>query len=126
MADLASRQVIELVARVRKFVTEDQRLAGEGSDVVVLPLADVEALLQAADTAESRLIAALRAALDESDTSQAAAARALGITPKHMSQMLIGKAPVSIAMAERIAAVCGRTLDIHLAPVEEQTGGDHG
>lgn len=123
MADYTPRQVIELVARVRKRVAEDQQMAGEGLDVVALPLADVEALLRAADTAESRLIAGLRTALDESGTSQAAAARVLGISTKHMSQMLIGKAPVSIPMAERIAGACGRTLEIRIVALSSEEEG---
>jgi len=42
--------------------------------------------------------------------SQAEAARRLGITAKHMNQMLTGKAPLSLAWADQIAALCGREL----------------
>lgn len=42
--------------------------------------------------------------------SQAEVARRLGITAKHMSQMLTGRAPLSLAWADDIAAECGREI----------------
>lgn len=58
------------------------------------------------DSLRSILAGELRAA----GLSQAEAARQLGITAKHMSQMLTGRAPLSLAWADEIAALCGREL----------------
>ncbi|MEU6725510.1 helix-turn-helix domain-containing protein [Nonomuraea wenchangensis] len=47
-----------------------------------------------------------------SGMSQAQVARTVGITPKHMSQVLTGKAGLSAELAGRIAEACGRDLVI--------------
>lgn len=54
----------------------------------------------------------VRAALEESGISQAAAARRLGVSTKHMSQMLTGKATLTLSWAEKILAMCGQRLEI--------------
>lgn len=58
-------------------------------------------------TAEEQLRAEVRAALTRTHLSQAEAARQLGISSKHMSQMLTGRTPLTLAWAERIVALCG-------------------
>ncbi|SDH69578.1 Helix-turn-helix [Sinosporangium album] len=59
-------------------------------------------------TLRDALRAELRAALARAGITQAAAARRLGISPKHLSQMLTGKAGVNLD----IATLCGRELAI--------------
>lgn len=65
----------------------------------------------------------VRDCLKAAGMSQAKAARALGITPKHMSQMLTGKAPMSIEWAGRITALTFRELLI-LSRRNPDTPGD--
>jgi DNA-binding XRE family transcriptional regulator len=66
----------------------------------------------------------VRAALEESGISQAAAARRLGVSTKHMSQMLTGKATLTLSWAEKILAMCGQRLEIRAVsaiPSEEES-----
>jgi plasmid maintenance system antidote protein VapI len=70
------------------------------------------------DGLRSLLAAELRAA----GISQAEAARRLGVTAKHMSQMLTGKAPLSLAWADQIAAACGRELLVGSRPAPGELG----
>ncbi len=60
--------------------------------------------------AQDRLRLQVRDALTDANMSQAAAARALGITSKHMSQMMTGKARLNLDWAERILGLCGMTV----------------
>jgi plasmid maintenance system antidote protein VapI len=62
------------------------------------------------DGIANSLRAVLADELRAARVSQAEAARRLGISAKHMSQMLTGRAPLSLAWADEIAAVCGREL----------------
>lgn len=78
---------------------------------------------QPVQSAERRLRDAIRAHLMETDTTQAALAEQLGITQKHMSQVLRGHVSLSLAMAERISAAIGLRLDVALTPVAEQGEG---
>lgn len=64
-----------------------------------------------ADTQDA-LRAEVRAALAARGISQASAARQLGLTQKHVSQMLTGRATLTIAWADRILALCGLRLQI--------------
>lgn len=57
----------------------------------------------------------VRAALSAVSLSQAEAARRLGLSQKHVSQMLTGRAPLSLEWAERLLALCGMRLVITLA-----------
>lgn len=66
--------------------------------------------------AETILRAHVRAALRNAGLSQAEAARTLGLSAKHMCQMLTGRAPLSLAWAERILALCGMRPVITLQP----------
>lgn len=61
---------------------------------------------------EADLRAAVKDCLARACLSQAHVARQLGISAKHVSWMLTGKAQLSIAWAGRIAEVCGRELRI--------------
>lgn len=62
----------------------------------------------------------VRAALGESSVSQAEAARRLGLSTKHMSQMMTGKAPLTPLWAEKILALCGKRLEIRVVSKEEE------
>lgn len=53
--------------------------------------------------------------------SQAEAARRVGVTAKHMSAMLTGKAPLSLAWADEIAALCGRRLVVGSQPMPHES-----
>lgn len=63
-------------------------------------------MTQAADG----LRAVVRAALHDKGISQAEAARQLGLSAKHVSHMLTGRAPLGLDWAERILALCGKRL----------------
>lgn len=54
----------------------------------------------------------VKAALEASRISQAEVARTLGLSTKHMSQMLTGKATLTLGWAEKILALCGQRLEI--------------
>lgn len=54
----------------------------------------------------------VRAALDAVGISQAEAARRLELSTKHMSQMLTGKATLTLGWAQKILALCGQRLEI--------------
>lgn len=62
----------------------------------------------------ARLRADLRAAIADAGVNQAFVARALGVTQKHVSHMLTGRAAISVERAEQIALVCGRSLDFRI------------
>ena len=66
------------------------------------------------NTAEDDLRAQVRAALAATGISQAEAARRLGLTNKHMSHMLTGRATLTLGWAEAILAVCGLRIVISL------------
>jgi ribosome-binding protein aMBF1 (putative translation factor) len=66
---------------------------------------------------EEVLRANVRTVLIQSGLSQAAIARQLGITAKHLSQMLTGRATLTVRWAERIASVCGWELVITSRPI---------
>jgi plasmid maintenance system antidote protein VapI len=66
-----------------------------------------------------QLRAELRAELKAAGISQAEAARHLGCTPKHMSQMLTGKARISPEWANAVALACGRRLIVASTPLRE-------
>lgn len=57
-----------------------------------------------------RLRGEVRFCLDGARISQVEAARTLGISTKHLSQMLTGKAPMSADWAEKITQLCDREL----------------
>lgn len=72
---------------------------------------------------QDSLRAQVRSALDGAGLSQAEAARRLGISTKHMSQMLTGRAVLTLMWAEKILALCGQRLEIRAVsgiPKEEE------
>lgn len=65
---------------------------------------------QLVQTGERRTREAIRAALAEQDMTQAELAQRMGITQKHMSNLLNGKTALSFDFAERCLAALGRRL----------------
>jgi transcriptional regulator with XRE-family HTH domain len=57
-----------------------------------------------------------RAALRSAGISQADACRQLGVSTKHLSHMLTGRAPLTLDWAERLLALCGQQLLVTVAP----------
>ncbi|MFE9855535.1 helix-turn-helix domain-containing protein [Streptomyces sp. NPDC005780] len=51
-------------------------------------------------------------ALKDAHISQAEAARQLGLSTKHMSHMLTGRATLTLDWADRILAICGTHLEL--------------
>ncbi|MFI9244183.1 helix-turn-helix domain-containing protein [Streptomyces sp. NPDC053086] len=66
-------------------------------------------------SAEQDLRTQVAAALLTHGISQAEAARRLGLSNKHVNQMLTGRAVLTIPWAERILALTGMRLVISLA-----------
>jgi plasmid maintenance system antidote protein VapI len=62
--------------------------------------------------AEESLRAQVRAALAAVHLSQASVARELGVSTKHLSQMLTGQAAFPLAWAERIVALCEMRVEV--------------
>ncbi|WP_327377980.1 helix-turn-helix domain-containing protein [Streptomyces sp. NBC_01216] len=54
----------------------------------------------------------VRTALHDAGISQAEAARRLGLSTKHMSHMLTGRAVLTLDWAEQILGLCGRRLTV--------------
>jgi len=63
-----------------------------------------------ADRAEEALRVQVKQCLASAGISQARAAATLGMTAKHMSQMLIGRSTLTLGWAERIVELCGHRL----------------
>lgn len=72
-------------------------------------------------TAERDLRTQVRAALDTAGISQAEACRELGLSTKHLNQMLTGKATLTLDWAERIVELCGMRIVV-LALTGKQLG----
>jgi plasmid maintenance system antidote protein VapI len=69
-------------------------------------------------TAEEQLRGHVRAALQAAGVSQAEAARQLGVSTKHVSQMLTGRATLTLTWAEGFLGLCGVAIDITVRPEE--------
>jgi len=54
----------------------------------------------------------VRAALEATQISQASVARDLGVSKKHLCQMLTGRAPLTLEWAEQIVALCGMRVEV--------------
>ncbi|MFE3004222.1 MULTISPECIES: helix-turn-helix transcriptional regulator [unclassified Streptomyces] len=65
---------------------------------------------------EADLRAQVKTALTTAHISQAEAARRLGLSTKHMSQMLTGRATLTLDWADRILTLCGMTLAVVAVP----------
>ncbi|MER7623899.1 helix-turn-helix transcriptional regulator [Streptomyces sp. NPDC126503] len=63
-------------------------------------------------TATDDLRVIVRTTLHDKGISQAEAARRLGLSAKYMSQMLTGRAPLTLGWAEKILALCGKRLAV--------------
>lgn len=59
-------------------------------------------------------------ALALSNISQAQAARDLGLSNKHLNQMITGRAVLTLDWAERILALCGMRLVIGIALTSQE------
>jgi plasmid maintenance system antidote protein VapI len=62
--------------------------------------------------AEDSLRGQVRAALEAVGVSQASVAWELGVSTKHLCQMLTGQAPLSLEWAERIVALCEMRVEV--------------
>lgn len=71
-------------------------------------------------TAMQQLRLHVASALAITGTSQAETARQLGLSNKHLNQMITGRAVLTIDWAERILAVCGMRLVIGLALTNQE------
>lgn len=60
------------------------------------------------------LPALIRTALQTAGLSQAEASRHLGLSTKHLNQMLTGKAPITVPWAQRLLDLCGWRLMVAL------------
>ena len=69
-----------------------------------------------AQAADEQLRSHVRAALVHAHISQAEAARQLGLSTKHLSQMLTGQATLSLTWAEGLLGLCGMNLVIDVRP----------
>lgn len=71
-------------------------------------------------TAEEQLRVHTRAALEAAGISQAEVCRQLGLSTKHLCQMLTGRAPLSLTWAEGILGLAGHRLVIDTRPDDEE------
>ncbi|WP_432130578.1 helix-turn-helix domain-containing protein [Streptomyces tendae] len=62
--------------------------------------------------ADDRLRVLVRQALTDARISQAEVARQLGVSTKHLSHMLTGRAHLTLTWAEGILGLCGMNLQI--------------
>lgn len=62
----------------------------------------------------------IRRCVNESGLTQVSIAAHLGISEKHLSHMLLGKASMTLEWAARIADVCGYELIITITPKDDQ------
>ncbi len=60
--------------------------------------------------AEDQVRAAIRGALDVAGITQTELARRIGMSQKHVSQVLTGKTGLSLALADRMLAAIGSRL----------------
>lgn len=61
---------------------------------------------------EESLREQVRTALEAARISQAAVARELGVSTKHLCQMLTGRAPLTLEWAEQIVALCEMRVEV--------------
>jgi transcriptional regulator with XRE-family HTH domain len=62
---------------------------------------------------------AVRTALHDAGISQAEASRRLGLSTKHMSHMLTGRAVLTLDWAEQLLALCGKRLSVKVVTAKE-------
>lgn len=68
----------------------------------------------------------LRAEIAASGPRQYEIARTLGISEKHLSQMVCGKVGLSLTLVDQILALCGRRLVLDTVPITEIPGAESG
>lgn len=73
---------------------------------------------QIAESQSEALRTTVRELVRESGLKQAFIAERIGITEKHMSQMLLGKAALTVDWAQRIVDVCRVPLRLNIEPAE--------
>lgn len=73
------------------------------------------------DGPEADLRHQVKAALHAAGISQAQAARDLGLSTKHMSHMLTGRATLTLDWADRLLALCGMRLVVSIALNPQET-----
>jgi hypothetical protein len=90
-----------------------------GTAATWAPVADYRCELRAvtARRAAEALRLQVRAALREAKVSQASAAAQLGITEKHLSQMLTGRVKLGLDWAEQLLGLCGQALALDPRPM---------
>ncbi|KAB1979249.1 helix-turn-helix domain-containing protein [Streptomyces triticiradicis] len=66
--------------------------------------------------ADEQLRTQTRAAVQQAPISQAEIARQLGVSTKHLNQMLLGHAPLSLIWAEGILGLCGMEVEVTVRP----------
>jgi plasmid maintenance system antidote protein VapI len=76
----------------------------------------------AIQAAERQVRDAIRQALFESDTTQSQLAATVGVTQKHISQVLSGKAGLSFDFAEKLLAALGRRLEVSVVEIAAAEG----
>lgn len=82
---------------------------------------------QPVQTTERKIREAARAALIEAEMTQAELAVGLGVTQKHISQVLSGKTGLSFDFAERMLAALDRRLDVSVMGTRPSPSAvDHG
>lgn len=81
---------------------------------------------QPARAAERQVREAIRQALNESELTQSELAEQVGMSQKHISQVLSGKSGLSFDLAEQMLAVLGRRLDASVTSGPARTAPDGG
>jgi plasmid maintenance system antidote protein VapI len=71
-------------------------------------------------TAPDVLRALVRVELRNAGLSQAEAARRLGVSTKHLCQMLTGRAPLTLGWAEDLLGLCGQRLTLDTTPIHQR------
>jgi transcriptional regulator with XRE-family HTH domain len=73
-------------------------------------------------SAEDDLRFAVRRSLGEAGISQAFVAEQLGLSTKHLSQMMTGRSAMSVKWAEKILELAGRKLVVGVAKRDPDGG----
>ncbi|GAA0501032.1 helix-turn-helix transcriptional regulator [Streptomyces olivaceiscleroticus] len=71
-----------------------------------------------APAAQDALHEQVRAAVKAAGLKQVWIAERLGITPKHLSQLLTGRVPLSLDWADRILALCGKRVRVVVEAIQ--------
>ncbi|SES03985.1 helix-turn-helix domain-containing protein [Streptomyces qinglanensis] len=76
-------------------------------------------LTPTSSSAENNLRAQVRAALIISGLSQAEAARRLDLSTKHLSQMLTGRATLTLSWADSLLSLCGMRVSVAVSLITD-------